>query len=226
MTACTHGQPLWHHLAVGDLCPVCRTIIVAAAAPPACGHREGVTVTGPSQAAHGRSPLAIIATGVAAHRKGADGPPPVVPAPVATIADPAPTTATPCPDPLSAAGGISQRQRAQGAGSALAARLTDPDTAHDAAAAVTDVQRRNVYRAVLEAIVEHGPCTDHDLARYVSGKLGHPIGQTSVGVRRGELRNAGLVADSGHKGRTETGAKAIRWALTPAGIDAAGGVAA
>ena len=108
----------------------------------------------------------------------------------------------------------------------IAARLTDPDTAHDAAASVTDVARRNVYRAVLEAIVEHGPCTDHDLARYVSGKLGHPIGQTSVGVRRGELRNAGLVADSGHKGRTETGAKAIRWALTPAGIDAAGGVAA
>ena len=110
--------------------------------------------------------------------------------------------------------------------SLFAARMSDPDTAHEAAAAVSDVQRRNVYRAVLEALVEHGPSTDHDLARYVSGKLGHPIGQTSAGKRRGELRDAGFVCDSGHKGIVrETGAKAIRWALTPAGIDATGGVA-
>lgn len=106
--------------------------------------------------------------------------------------------------------------------SLFAARMSDPDTAHEAAAAVSDVQRRNVYRAVLE-LVEHGPSTDHDLARYITGKLGHPIGQTSAGKRRGELRDAGFVCDSGHKGIVrETGAKAIRWALTPAGIDAVG----
>lgn len=215
-------------LPVGSRCPYCTTIVAVAVAA-ATGHRGGVSTEATRPASLECSPPATIAAGVAPCRKDGDGPPPVLPltAPAATIADPAPTTATLCPAPLAAAGGILQRQRAHGAGSApIAARSTDPDTAHDAAASVTDVARRNVYRAVLEAIVEHGPCTDHDLARYVSGKLGHPIGQTSCGKRRGELRDSGLVADSGFRGRTPTGATAIRWALTPAGIDAAGGVAA
>ena len=225
MTTCTHGQPLWHHLAVGDICPVCRTTIVAVAVAAATGHRGEVAPEATPQASLEVPLPATIAAGVASCRKDEGGPPPAPPAPAATIADPAPTSATSCPAlrlPVATPSAMS----AHGAGSAPTARPSDPDTAHEAAAAVTDVQRRNVYRAVLEALVEHGPSTDHDLARYVAGKLGHPIGQTSVGVRRGELRNAGLVADSGHKGRTPTGAKAIRWALTPAGIDAAGVAAA
>ena len=295
MSACTHGQPLWHHLAVGDICPVCRTTIVAVAVAAATGHRGEVAPEATPQASLEVPLPATIAAGVASCRKDEDGPPPVPTetALAAAIADPAPTSATSCPalrlpvatpSAMSAHGagsapslfdtheetdahaatieaavrgvqdarrgsahgctestGDSDGARRQGAvlahrgnpgahrgspdrvpATPALARPSDPDTAHEAAAAVTDVQRRNVYRAVLEALVEHGPSTDHDLARYVAGKLGHPIGQTSVGVRRGELRNAGLVADSGHKGRTPTGAKAIRWALTPAGIDAAG----
>ena len=190
-----------HHLGTpGRPCPwACGAVVpafVAAVAPPTAGHREGVSAgLLPAE----RSPLAF-------------------------FADPAPTPATPCPA-LRLPVASHDANASHGAGSASlfdppAARSTDPDTSHEAAENVTDRARRAVHRAVLEALVEHGPTTDHDLARYVSGKLGHPIGQTSVGVRRGELRNAGLVADSGHKGRTPTGAKAIRWALTPAGIDA------
>ncbi len=252
--------------APGALCAWCRQI-VAVAAPPAAGRRGAVGTEATSQASLECPRPAIIATGVAATREGAGGPPPVPTAPVATIADPAPTTAThgpalrlPVASPSAKAqhgvgsastpagetetpslenGGhgtdmtlVDRPGRgdaplgyapAPGPPSLFGARSTDPDTAHEAAAAVTDVQRRNVYRAVLEALVEHGPSTDHDLARYVTGKLGHPIGQTSAGKRRGELRDAGFVCDSGHKGIVrETGAKAIRWALTPAGIDAVG----
>ena len=97
------------------------------------------------------------------------------------------------------------------------ARNTDPVTAHEAAANVSEQQRRTVHLAVLAAIYEHGPLTDHDLAVKVSARLGHTIIATSVGKRRGEVRDSGLVADSGHKGRTPSGARAIRWALTPAG---------
>ena len=106
------------------------------------------------------------------------------------------------------------------AASTSGARTFDPDTAHEAAESITDRQRRAVYRAVLEALYEHGPSTDHDLARYVSGKLQHPIIQTSVGKRRGELRDSGQVTDSGFKGKTPSGARAIRWALTTAGESA------
>lgn len=200
----------------GELCAWCHTIVTEAAACTAG------PVTSEGQAVPPAAPRTI-AAGVA---PTGDGPPPVPTTPAAPIAGPVPTPATPCPAPSAAARGISSAQAPSGTGPALslfdppAARLTDPDTSHEAAASVTDVQRRKVYRAVLEALVEHGPSTDHDLARYVSGKLGHPIGQTSVGVRRGELRDSGLVENSGHKGRTPTGAKAIRWALTPAGIDA------
>ncbi len=211
-------------LPVGSRCPYCTTI-VAVAAPPADGRRGAVGTEATSQASLECPRPATIATGVAPHRERAGTvllPFAPTTAPVAAIADPAPTIATHGPALRLPVASSSANAR-HGAGSALAARMSDPDTAHDAAAAVTDVHRRNVYRAVLEALVEHGPSTDHDLARYVTGKLGHPIGQTSAGKRRGELRDAGFVCDSGHKGIVrETGAKAIRWALTPAGIDAVG----
>ena len=67
------------------------------------------------------------------------------------------------------------------------ARLTDPETSHLAASMPRAT--RLVYLAIVEALVEHGPSTDHDLARYVSAKLERSVGQTSVGVRRHATRN-------------------------------------
>ena len=102
------------------------------------------------------------------------------------------------------------------------ARTTDPQTSLDAAMSVTDPARRTVYAAILNSIREHGPLTDWQLAKYVSLRVGLAIIPTSVGVRRGEMRNMGLLADSGHRGPTETGPyRGIRWALTPAGEAAA-----
>lgn len=216
-------------LTIGTRCPYCAQTVTAAPSPLApAGHSGAVSAEGvthpersrPAPIAAGATPLAPAAppvVGVAARREAAVGVVAGSSAPTTQIANPAPQTVTSAP---SSGSDTITPYRHTGAGLALAARSTDPHTAHDAAAAVTDVQRRQVYRAVLEALYEHGPSTDHDLARYVSGKLGHPIGQTSVGKRRGELRDAGLVADSGHKGRTPTGATAIRWGLTTQGIHA------
>jgi hypothetical protein len=82
-------------------------------------------------------------------------------------------------------------------------------------AANTD--HRAVYTAILAAISEHGPLTDYHLSLHVGRRTGAPILRTSVGKRRGELRDAGLICNSGHRAKTDTNTTAIRWALTPAG---------
>jgi hypothetical protein len=69
---------------------------------------------------------------------------------------------------------------------------------------------------VLE-LLTRGPLTDFDLAFQASQALGKPIKQTSVGVRRGELVRMGLVRNSGTFGVSDTGSRAIRWAITDAG---------
>ena len=49
-------------------------------------------------------------------------------------------------------------------------------------------------------------------------RVGEPVIATSAGKRRGELRDMGLLCDTGFRGPTETGPrKAVRWGLTPAG---------
>lgn len=199
-----------HHLSAGDRCPWCGHIIAAADVthPQAAGRVEAVAAASPAE-----------------------------------IAEPTPA-ATPQPSPLlghhtppgmghpgntsgSALHSLVVAGAPQGVGiraassPAATARLTDPDTSHLAASMPRAT--RLVYLAIVEALVEHGPLTDHDLARYVSAKLDRSVGQTSVGVRRGELRDQyGWVQDSGHKGTTPTGAKAIRWGLTDLGRQQAG----
>lgn len=98
------------------------------------------------------------------------------------------------------------------------ARNTDPDTARDAALSVNDAHKRRLYDHILALIFEHGPLTDWQLAQKLTQRLGEPIIATSAGKRRGELRDMGLVYDTGFRGPTETGPKkAVRWGLTPAG---------
>ncbi len=97
-----------------------------------------------------------------------------------------------------------------------AARATDPLTSHEAAARQTPAKVRTEHRVVLE-LLTRGPLTDFDLAFQASQALGKPIKQTSVGVRRGELVRMGLVRNSGTFGVSDTGSRAIRWAITDAG---------
>lgn len=98
------------------------------------------------------------------------------------------------------------------------ARNTDPDTARDAALSVTDAHKRRLYDHILALIFEHGPLTDWQLSRFLTVRIGEPVIATSAGKRRGELRDMGLLYDTGFRGPTETGPKkAVRWGLTPAG---------
>lgn len=84
------------------------------------------------------------------------------------------------------------------------ARRNDPDTSQLAAAKIRD---RGVYRDVLAVLREHGPCTDFELAARLDRQ------QTSIGKRRGELRDAGLVIDSGLRRKSPSGSSAIVWKL-------------
>ena len=84
-------------------------------------------------------------------------------------------------------------------------RTTDPETSYRAAFAVRgrDTQRLRIYRAVCTA----GPygCTDYDLVDRTGVQL------NSANKRRGELRDKGLVCDSGRRRLTPSGSAAIVW---------------
>ena len=94
------------------------------------------------------------------------------------------------------------------------ARTTDPETSHEAAKPDRAVDRHLVYRALIAA----GPdgLTDFELAARlnVSCPRSTEWQQTSAGKRRGELRDQGLVCDSGRKRKSPSGSRAIVWRVT------------
>ena len=86
------------------------------------------------------------------------------------------------------------------------ARNSDPETSHRAAKDATP--RANTHRAkALAALREAGPngLTDFELAERTG------IAQTSIGVRRKELVDAGYVKDSGRTRPAPSGSSAIVW---------------
>lgn len=84
------------------------------------------------------------------------------------------------------------------------ARRSDPETSH---AAANQFRPREAHTNVLAALREFGNATDFELA----ARLG--LQQTSVGKRRGELRDAGLVEDSGKRRCSPSGSSAIVWKI-------------
>jgi hypothetical protein len=90
--------------------------------------------------------------------------------------------------------------------SGAAVRHTDPETSRAAAtdaAANAHTHRNRVLVALRDAGADG--LTDFELA----DRLG--LQQTSAGKRRGELRDAGLVVDSGRKRPAPSGSAAIVW---------------
>jgi DNA-binding transcriptional ArsR family regulator len=85
------------------------------------------------------------------------------------------------------------------------ARSTDPGTSWAAAHDATP--KAPTHRArVLQALRSiPGGLTDYELAELVG------LQQNSAGKRRGELRDAGLVEDSGRRRPAPSGSKAIVW---------------
>jgi hypothetical protein len=87
------------------------------------------------------------------------------------------------------------------------ARLTDPETSHEAAESVTNVTP--LKREILQRLMT--PMTDADLIRTL--KIYSEIIVTDSGVRsrRAELVQAGLVKDTGARVKLATGRNAIVW---------------
>ncbi len=82
-------------------------------------------------------------------------------------------------------------------------RATDPDTSHSAAAPDRAIDRERALKALRQA-------GDNGLTDFELGEL---IGrqQTSAGKRRGELRDAGRVRNSGRRRPAPSGHGAIVW---------------
>jgi hypothetical protein len=87
------------------------------------------------------------------------------------------------------------------------ARITDPETSHEAAHSVTNISP--LKREILQRLMT--PMTDADLIRTL--KIYSDIIVTDSGVRsrRAELVQAGLVKDTGARVKLDTGRKAIVW---------------
>ena len=90
------------------------------------------------------------------------------------------------------------------------ARVSDPDTSHQAAKLAT-VNAGTNRALALEALRAAGPdgLTDFALAEIVG------IQQASIGVRRGELVRMGLVEATEMRRPSPSGANAIVWRAVP-----------
>lgn len=89
------------------------------------------------------------------------------------------------------------------------ARLTDPITSH-AAARLTEPKASTNRALALRILREHPEgLTDFELAELTG------IQQTSIGKRRGELRDGGFVRDTGKVRKAPSGASAIVWEAVP-----------
>jgi|GEM_PF-1769928 len=92
-----------------------------------------------------------------------------------------------------------------------AVRNTDPDTSHAAAQRAPTARARDRMLVLHEHAKHPAGLTDFELAANLDRQ------QTSVGKRRGELRDAGLIHDTGNRWPAPSGSAAIVWALTEAG---------
>lgn len=101
------------------------------------------------------------------------------------------------------------------------ARTNDPDTSHQAAAAVTNVARRPVYEAIL-AVLDDNPGTDEAISYRVAERFPEIMSATSpsgLRTRRKELMTLGLVQDSGTFELSARNRKAAVWQRVGHGSD-------
>lgn len=97
------------------------------------------------------------------------------------------------------------------------ARNTDPETSHEAAEDASFKASKHRILA-LKTLHRFGPLTDFELASRTG------LQQTSIGKRRKECQDAGLVANlftpEGAKAKrpAPSGSNALVWTLTPEGI--------
>ncbi len=91
------------------------------------------------------------------------------------------------------------------------ARHSDPDTSHKAAKRAPNIRARDRMLVLYEHLKYPHGLTDFELAANLHRQ------QTSLGKRRGELRDMGLIFDTGRRRPAPSGSPAIVWALTDEG---------
>lgn len=97
------------------------------------------------------------------------------------------------------------------------ARLTDPQTSHDAAASVKDITK--TQNAILK-LLSITPMADEDLIHYYRQQISMGAdsydfpraSESGIRSRRAELVKAGKVVDTGQRQKLASGRHAIVWA--------------
>lgn len=87
------------------------------------------------------------------------------------------------------------------------ARLTDPETSHEAAQSVTNITP--LKQEILQRLMT--PMTDADLIATIKSSSRLLVTESGVRSRRAELVQAGLVKDTGERVKLATGRSAIVW---------------
>lgn len=116
------------------------------------------------------------------------------------------------------------------------ARTTDPETSHEAAASVKEVTISATRRAILEYLDQFRNeiydqsdifggtvaeiTTDEAIAHHLEDNTSVSCSRSGVSTRRLELQRAGFVEDSGSRGHTMGGRRAIAWRITELGVEA------
>lgn len=90
------------------------------------------------------------------------------------------------------------------------ARITDPETSHEAAESVTNITP--LKREILQRLMT--PMTDAELIRTLKIYSELIVTDSGVRSRRSELVQAGLVRDTGARQKLKTGRNAIVWETT------------
>ncbi len=91
------------------------------------------------------------------------------------------------------------------------ARTTDPETSHEAADRMKPLAGKDRIEVLRQHVRRHLGLTDFELAAIMVRQ------QTSVGKRRGELRDAGLIEATDDRRPAPSGSGAIVWRITDAG---------
>jgi hypothetical protein len=87
------------------------------------------------------------------------------------------------------------------------ARLTDPETSHEAAESVSNITP--LKHEILQRLMT--PMTDADLIEVIRTSSRMLVTESGVRSRRAELVQAGLVKDTGARVKLATGRNAIVW---------------
>jgi hypothetical protein len=90
------------------------------------------------------------------------------------------------------------------------ARITDPETSHEAAESVTNITP--LKQEILQRLMT--PMTDADLYELLRTGSRLIVTESGVRSRRSELVQAGLVRDTGARQKLKTGRNAIVWETT------------